>query len=200
MFAFFDQALIELTHKGVVLNSRHHGHEQHGAHAVPTTPNATFTAHRSAIAIEGCAPGQGSDLFIGQLTQLGKIAEQGIDDPGTYARHAEQDGTFVLPGGFGFDQGIEQQIDFLDLLLEMQDMPPDIGTLAFGHNEQPVFLHGRHFDQLPTAHEHILDFARVPINWPHLGLHQGGIPGDDGGIDAIGLGDLPDGTGKTAHL
>lgn len=196
------EALVEGFELGVVTDGCDGGHVERFADLHTSSAGGPFAAQGSTVAVGGSDSDEPGDLLPVELSELGKLG----DESGGGRRSDADDG--LQEFGFGLERLILLN-EFFELIVDLLELPvvelkglldpqPDIGIEGGG---QPVLLLDPHaLDLLPAAEE-ILDFLLIFRGWRRgSGLHSSGEQSDDPGIDGIGFGQLPCGSGEVPNL
>ena len=178
------------------------GHIERTANAGASAPDGTLASVLAAVAVVRRQADESRDLLAIELAEFREIGQQRGAGHRADARCTLQEFVFVLPVIVVADAFGQFRIELLNLFrqrlknlvnaLECELGP--CGALA-------VFLHRLQLDQLPAAGDQILDFLLIfrgrreeprPNLFPKLS--------QDGGIQAVGLGQATRGSGEVTHL
>ena len=112
-----------------------------------------------------------------------------------------QDLVLLSPQGAFANQLVKIPVDGIQALAEDRDKLLDVGPDPLGRGDQAVSLDRDHLDDLAPAVVEGLELLELQgFQGPHLGFDGLGEPGQDAGIDGIGLGQLSGGLGEVADL
>jgi hypothetical protein len=117
-----DEALIKSFEDGVEARGRECGHVEGATNTTASALDAPHTAGCAAIAIEGSQTGQGGNLAPGKGTQLRQVGQKTGDGQGADAPDLGQKPGFGGEKRMGFDQGLDELDEVIDLFVEVTDM------------------------------------------------------------------------------
>lgn len=96
-FAVIEQPLIEGAERRVMAATRQSSHIEHTPYVCTTTPNHSFAAPSTAVAVKRRHPDQGGNLFTIECAQFGQMGEQVQAQHLAHAWHRTQQVFLLAP-------------------------------------------------------------------------------------------------------
>ena len=195
------QAAIEGL-EGRVMTDRDQGrHVEGAANTGATSGNVALAAQRAAVVIERGDADKSSQLLMADRAELGQLRQQHGRGEWSDALDGGQDGLARAQLGRSLDGERDGGIDLSKLGLELHQVLVDPTAHGSIGMLEPVLLSHQHVDDLTApgnqAGKGLLPgLDRRQRGWPHGDAE----PGDDPGIQGVGLCQLAGGTGKIADL
>lgn len=184
------KALREDTDHGVVSLCGEGCHIEGTADMRASTPNGTLTLEFPAVAIEGGQAGESTDLLAIELSEFRKIGEEryGRGRPDT-GRTAE-DLDLTTPVVIRFQEGEDTFLDPPNIFIQSIDHVLNaFANVARGTGLKTIGFRCAQIDELTTAGDELFKFGLFFGSFRNgAGTNVLAEPGDDGGIDAVGLG------------
>ena len=194
-----DEALMELSHDGVVPNGAARCVEQDRTDAWPAVPGGGAVVRRAALLGVRCEADEGGDLLAGAAAEFGQLAEEGEDRDGSDAFEAAQglgDGSEWRVRG---EVGVQLALDRVHGLLEGEgDSVQRALDGGLDGGCRPAAFGVQHGDELTAARHQVAPSCRSAA-CPSGGSLRDGLVGFDEWLQAASrhflLGELGQQTG-----
>ena len=196
------QTTVEGTDFLVASGGSQGGHVESGTYLGASAGNDTPATESTTVAVERSDADERGDLPAGELAQLGKLAEQSTSGLGTDTRDRLEEVFLFAPERRLFDVFVDVGVEGVDLAVEEGDglLETDDDALG-GRLMEAVDLGGACGDELSaTRHKGFYGLFGVIGEGTGMGPDVACEACDDGGVEGVGLGELPGGAGEVADL
>lgn len=200
-FACLSEAFGEGMDDGVELGGGKSSHVEHAADGCSSSLNRAFATIGTTVAVEGGESNQGSDLLAVELAELWKFGDEGDGRLRTDSWYGLKELKLVFPIIVGLDELLNLTIETLNLFLD--DVEDRVNTTSHGGGtslSETIGLCGAEFNELASTTDEKIKFGLFFRGFLERSrLDVMGVPGDDGSIEAIGLGENTNGLGEVSH-
>ena len=195
VFSPCPQLLVE-GHEGRVLEARGQcRHVEDASGGLASASDVALTLEVPAVVVDGREAGQGGRLAAVEGTQFGHVEQEGQGGPRAGGMDGGERLVFGAEFRFPLHLGEKAGLELADFAIEVGDVAADV-CLGTGIE---VFVDAGH--EIGPQPDKV---AELPVDFlqfeePEGGFRQrggqpvGSVAGDKGGIDAVGLGDAPEG-------
>ena len=201
-FSRVNESLIERFELSIVPDGHDGGHVEGLAEQSPSAAGGSLPSERAAVAVGGSDANESCDLFVVELSEFGKFADQGCGGGWSNAGHRAEQFGFGLQGLVVIDELLELLIDLVELpVVEFEGLLDQSADVWFEGGGQAVLFLNSHVLDLSASGGEIGDFLLDFWSWRgRPGVHAFGEESNAAGINGVGLGELTGGSGKVADL
>ena len=201
-FTAGDETLIKSFEDGVEAGGGQGSHVEGASNTTASALDAAQATSRAAIAIEGSKTGQGGDLAPGKGAQLRHVGQKAGDSQRANAADFGQELGFGGKKRMGFDQGLDQPDEVIDLLVEVADvLAQGLEADRIGGLLETGVFPGPVLDELAAPGDEGIELDHGGIGlWRQSRSELAAIIGQEPSIDGIGLGPQAFGPGEVAGL
>jgi len=167
------------------------GHVENTSNRGASSPDASLTLESTAVVVERSETDERTDLLSIQLSEFGKLSQESRGGGGPDAGGALEDLGLAAPVVVGCEEGEDRFFDLLNVFVETIDQMLNALSNGAGCTRfETIGFGGSEVDELATTEDELLKFGLIIGGLGH-GARPNLLtePGDDGSIDAIGLGE-----------